>query len=189
MTTVSTHSPKRQHGDGFGKTRPRADAWGYVEYVAVFMKWCAHLGAAAILSWALIAAPGDIAVVVGPDTPADDLSFADVRKLFMGDRQYWNSNLRVTLLIRAPAARERDVVLKTIYGMTEAQFRQYWISKIFRLETSIGPKIVYSTEMASELAAAIPGAVTFMDSANVPKSLKIVKIDGRSPGEKGYRLH
>jgi hypothetical protein len=73
--------------------------------------------------------------------------------------------------------------------MTEAQFRQYWISKIFRLETSIGPKIVYSTEMASELAAAIPGAVTFMDSANVPKSLKIVKIDGRSPGEKGYRLH
>jgi len=55
-------------------------------------------------------------------------------------------------------ARERDVVLKVIYGMTEAQFRQYWISKIFRLETSSGPKIVYSTEMAAELVTAIPGA-------------------------------
>jgi hypothetical protein len=73
--------------------------------------------------------------------------------------------------------------------MTEAQFRQYWISKIFRLEASAGPKIVYSTDMASELVTAIPGAVTFMDSAIVPKSLKVVKIDSRLPGEKGYRLH
>ena len=107
----------------------------------------------------------------------------------MGDRKYWSSNLRVTLLIRAPAARERDVVLKTIYGMSEPQFRQYWISKVFRLDASNGPKIVYSTEMATELVAAIPGAVAFMESAIVPKSLKILKIDSRLPGEKGYRLH
>jgi ABC-type phosphate transport system substrate-binding protein len=137
----------------------------------------------------LAGATADVAVVVRSDIPVDDLSFAEVRKLFMGDRQYWSSNLRVTLLIRAPAARERDVVLKTIYGMSEPQFRQYWISKIFRLEASNGPKIVYSTEMATELVAAIPGAVAFMDSAIVPKSLKIVKIDGRLPGERGYRLH
>ena len=147
------------------------------------------LAVVVMLSVSLAAAPGDVAVVVGPDTPVDNLSFADVRKLFMGDRQYWNSGLRVTLLIRAPVARERDVVLKMIYGMTEAQFRQYWISKIFRLETSSGPKIVYSTEMAAELVTAIPGAVAFMDSAIVPKSLKILKIDSRLPGEKGYRLH
>jgi hypothetical protein len=151
------------------------------------------LAAIALMSVApgrdLAGATADVAVVVRSDTPVDDLSFAEVRKLFMGDRQYWSSNLRVTLLIRAPAARERDVVLKTIYGMSEPQFRQYWISKIFRLEASNGPKIVYSTEMSSELVAAIPGAVAFMDSAIVPKSLKIVKIDGRLPGERGYRLH
>jgi hypothetical protein len=178
MSTVP-HYPKHQRGDGLcRRNRPCADAWSYV----------IKLAAAATLSLALTGTPSDVAVVVGPHTPVDNLSFADVRKLFMGDRQYWNSNLRVTLLIRAPAARERDVVLKAIYGMTESQYRQYWISKIFRLETSTGPKIVYSTEMAGELVTTIPGAVTFMDSANVPKSLKIVKIDGRSPGEKGYRL-
>jgi len=119
----------------------------------------------------------------------DNLSFEDARKLFMGDRQFWSSNLRVTLLIRAPAARERDVVLRIIYGMSEAQFRQYWISKIFRLEASTGPKIVYSTDMATELVSAIPGAVAFFDAAVVPKGLKVLKIDGLSPGEKGYRLH
>ena len=148
-----------------------------------------NLTAVAVLSLSLAVAASDVAVVVRPDTPVDNLTFADVRKLFMGDRQYWSSNLRVTLLIRAPAARERDVVLKTIYGMTEAQFRQYWISKIFRLEASIGPKIIYSSDMATELVTAVPGAVAFMDSSVVPKSLKILKIDSRLPGEKGYRLH
>lgn len=151
--------------------------------------WVLKLAAAALLSLSAAADPGYMAVVVRQDTPVDNLSFADVRKLFMGDRQYWNKNLRVTLLIRAPTARERDVILKMIYGMTEAQFRQYWISKIFRLEASTGPKIVYSTKMATELVTAVPGAVTFMDSSIVPKSLKILKIDNLLPGDKGYRLH
>jgi hypothetical protein len=134
------------------------------------------------------AGENDIAVVVRPDTPADNLSFAEIRKLLLGDRQFWTSNLRVTLLIRAPATREREVVLKTIYQMSESQFRQYWISKVFRAEASSGPKIVYSNEMAAELVTAIPGSVAFVEAAEVPKGLKVLKIDGKLPGEKGYAL-
>jgi hypothetical protein len=133
-------------------------------------------------------AGGDIAVVVRPDTPAENLSFNDIRKLLLGERQFWNSSLRVTLLIRAPSAHERDVVLKTIYRMSESQFRQYWISKVFRAEATSGPKIVYSNEMASELVAAIPGSVAFVDAAQVPKGLKVLKIDGKLPGDKDYPL-
>ena len=134
------------------------------------------------------AAGGDIAVVVRTDTPADDLSFSEIRKLLLGERQFWNSNLRVTLLMRAPGVRERDVVLKTIYQMSEAQFRQYWISKVFRAEAMSGPKIVYSNEMATELVASIPGSVAFVDATQVPKGLKILKIDGKLPGDKSYPL-
>ena len=73
--------------------------------------------------------------------------------------------------------------------MSEAQFRQYWISKVFRAEASSGPKIVYSNEMATELVEAIPGSVAFVDSTQVPKGLKTLKIDGKLPGDKGYPLH
>jgi hypothetical protein len=131
---------------------------------------------------------GDIAVVVRPDTPADDLSLREIRDLMLGEKQFWNSSLRVTLLIRAPTARERDVVLKVIYRMTEAQFRQYWISKVFRAETTTGPKIVYSNHMATELIAALPGSVSFVDTDEVPKGLKVLKIDGKLPGDAGYPL-
>lgn len=133
-------------------------------------------------------AGGDIAVVVRPETPVDNLTFNEMRKLLLGDRQFWTSNLRVTLLIRAPAAREREVVLKTIYRMSEAQFRQYWISKVFRAEASSGPKIVYSNEMATELVSSLPGSVAFVDATQVPKGLKILKIDGTLPGDAAYPL-
>ena len=131
---------------------------------------------------------GDIAIVVRPDVPADNLSFAELRRLMLGDRQFWSSSLRVTLLVRAPGAREREVVLKNIYQMSEAQFRQYWIAKVFRAEAATGPKIVYSNEMAAELATAIPGAVAFVEAGQVPKGLKVLKINGFLPGDKGYPL-
>jgi hypothetical protein len=52
----------------------------------------------------------------------DNLSFAELRRVLLGDRQFWNSNVRVTLLLRALGAWEREVVLKNIYQMPEAQF-------------------------------------------------------------------
>ncbi len=137
------------------------------------------------------AAPGlaaDVAVVVHPGVPANDFSLGEVRTILLGDKQYWSRDLRVTLLIRAPVAHERDVVLKIIYQMSEAQYRQYWIGKVFRADTASGPKIVYSNEMATELAGNIPGSIAFVDASQVPKGVKVLKINGLLPGEKGYPL-
>lgn len=130
----------------------------------------------------------DVAVVVHPDTPVDDLSLAEVRKVLLGERQYWNSKLPVVLLIRAPVARERDVVLRVIYQMSEAQFKQYWIAKVFRAEASSPPKIVYSNDMQLELVAAVPGAIAFVDAKNVRPGLKVLRVDGHLPGDPAYPL-
>jgi hypothetical protein len=92
------------------------------------------------------------------------------------------------LLIRAPVARERDVVLKRIYQMSDAQFKQYWIAKIFRAESASAPKVVYSNDMANELVSAIPGAIAFIDSREVRPGVKIVRVEGKLPGEPGYQL-
>lgn len=134
------------------------------------------------------AAPVDVAVVVHPEVPVDNLKFSEVRRLLLGDRQFWSSDLRVTLLIRAPVAPERDVILKTVYKMSEAQYRQYWIAKVFRAEVTAGPRIVYSNEAAIEIVAAVPGAVAFVDASKVPAGLKVIRIDGLLPGEPGYPL-
>jgi ABC-type phosphate transport system substrate-binding protein len=130
----------------------------------------------------------DVAVIVHPGVSESGLSYSELRKIMMGDRQFWTSSLRVTLLIRAPVSRERDVLLKKVYQMTEPQFRQYWIGKVFRAEATSGPKVVYSNQAATEQVASTPGGIAFVDASQVPKGVKVLKIDGHAPGDKEYTL-
>ena len=131
-----------------------------------------------------------IAIVVHPSVRQDDVSFAQLRQIFMGEQKSWSDRTRVTLLMRAPGpgATERSIVLERIYRMTEAQFREYWIGKIFRAEITTGPKIVFSTDMTKELIAALPGAISFIRASDVTAGMKVLRIDGRLPGDRDYAL-
>ena len=143
---------------------------------------------AGVLSGSAQTRSNDVAVVVNPAAPVSDLSLSEARKIFRGDKQYWSKDLPIVLLVRNPPSRERDVILKQLYSMTEAEFKQYWIAKIFRAEATSGPKIVYSNSMAADLVKVIPGAIAFMSARDVNPALKVVKIDGHLPGDPQYPL-
>jgi hypothetical protein len=130
----------------------------------------------------------DVAVVVHPSTPVDNLTLGELRRLVLGDRGFWPASVRVSLMLRAPVAHERDVILRVVCQMTEAQFRQHWIAKVFRADAAVAPKIVYSSEMSVDMVAQIPGAITFVDASRVGRNTKVLKIDGLAPGDKGYVL-
>ena len=131
----------------------------------------------------------DLAIVVHPDTPVSKLTFAELRQVFLGEKQYWTKAVPIVLLVRAPTSAERDAVLNVIYQMKEPQFKQYWIAKIFRAELSSPPKIVYSNDSANQLVASIVGSIAFMAASDVKPGLKVLRVDDRLPGEAGYRLH
>ena len=97
-----------------------------------------------------------------PASQVDNLTLADLRRILTGDKEFWPSGERVTILIRAPVARERDAMVKDVCQMTEAQFRQHWIGKVFRADVPSGPKIVYSTEMALDQVSRTPGALALV---------------------------
>ena len=149
----------------------------------------------ALVAFATLVAPearaqsrGAVAIVVNPATAVDDLSLLELRNVFLGDRQFWSDGGRIVLLVRAPVAYERDVVLNKIYRMDESQFRQYWIAKVFRAEVSSGPKIVYSNDMTRQLVAALPGAVGFIAASDMAADMKVLRINGKLPGDPDYPL-
>ena len=150
---------------------------------------------AAVVGLTLASVPADtsgqdfpVAIVVHPEARINDVTFDELRRVFTAQQQFWGDKSRITLLVRAPVARERAVVLNKIYRMSEDQFRQFWIAKMFRADVASGPKIVYSSEMARELVAAIPGAITFLPLDAVTPDLKVLRIDGRLPADAGYPL-
>jgi hypothetical protein len=50
------------------------------------------------------------------------------------------------------------------------------------------PKILYSNDQISDLVAAIPGSIGFVNAAAVRPGLKVLKIDGLLPGQPRYPL-
>lgn len=131
---------------------------------------------------------GTLAVVVNPGVPVDDLSFAEIRKVFMGDRQFWSGNLRVIPFVPAVGSAEREVLLKKIYEKDEAQYRSYWIAKVFRTEATAPPKVASSEDMAADLIRRLPGAIGLIDSARIPAGVKVLRIDGKLPSDTHYPL-
>ncbi len=129
-----------------------------------------------------------IAIVVHKDVAVDNLSLAELRSIFLADRQFWKNRTRITLLVRAPQSDERTFILERIYQMSEAQFRQYWIAKMFRAEVPRGPKIVLSTGMTLDLVVAIPGSISFTRADDVTDDVKVIRIDGLLPSDAGYPL-
>ena len=129
-----------------------------------------------------------VAIVVHPQVDIDELSFAELRSIFLAERQYWQDRSRITLLVRAAIAPERDLILNELYGMSEDRYRQYWIGKMFRSEVASGPKIVFSTDMLRDLVTVIPGSIGFVPLSEVGPGLKVIRIDGMLPGDEGYPL-
>jgi len=78
--------------------------------------------------------------------------------------------------------------LRVIYQMSEAQFKQYWVAKIFRAEIASPPKIVYSNDLQYDLVTAMPGAIAFVDARNLRSGLKVLRVDGHLPGDRDYPL-
>lgn len=146
------------------------------------------LAAANVVSAESSIAESGLAIVVHKDTEVESLSLSELRNIFRANQLFWPNRSRIVLLVRAAQSDERDYVLANIYEMDEEAFRRYWIAKMFRAEVPRGPKVVFSTGMTLDLVVAIPNSISFMRADNVTDDVKVVRIDGKLPGEDGYAL-
>ena len=149
-----------------------------------------------ILPWAAILAatsPAEsaatyFAVIANGDVPVDNLSLAEVRKIYLGDRQFWTGSLRVAPLVRAPVARERAMVVWTVCKMSEAQFSKHWLSKVMRAESTTMLRQFTNNQAGIELVKVVPGSIAIVNAAQVPPGARVIKIDGHVPGDPDYPL-
>ena len=62
---------------------------------------------------------GDIAVIVNPNSSVTNVSLADLRKIFSGEKRSWPGGARIKIIVRPPGSRERIVLLR-LMGISEA---------------------------------------------------------------------
>jgi ABC-type phosphate transport system substrate-binding protein len=130
-----------------------------------------------------------IAVIVHEDVPVDSLSLPELRRIFRGERLFWAGDLTITLLAPPYGSRERKVLLGKIYERgSEAEYQRFWINKLFDKGGQTAPKITGSPQMSADLVREIPGAIALVPADRIPRGVKVLRIDGRRPGEAGYPL-
>lgn len=159
----------------------------------VMLKLCASF--ACLIACALVSmsatgtsAAGDVAIVVNPENATNNLTLADLRKIFTGERQYWKASNSVVPLMRAPGTREREVILRVVFQMTEQQYTQFWVAKIMRAEVSDPPAALFSNGMVQEGVRGNSGAIGYVSAGEVRAGVKVVRVGGLLPGDTAYPL-
>ena len=132
--------------------------------------------------------PGDIAVVVNERNSVVNLSNMELRGIFAGEKHYWSSGIPIRVFVRAPEADERTAVLKLL-DMTESQYKKYWRAQILSGEDQSEPVVLFSNGMQRNAIVAYNGSIALVSAQDLRPGMKVVKVDGRLPGEPGYTLH
>lgn len=130
----------------------------------------------------------DVAVVVNDHNPVAKMSRAELRKIFAGEERSWPAGIPIKVFVRAPGTLERGALLKLL-GMTEGEYKQYWTLQVFRGEVQAEPSILPSNGMQREALVAYPGGVALVNLQDVKAGMKVLRVEGRMPGEAGYRLN
>jgi len=134
------------------------------------------------------AAAADVAVVVNPANPQDDVSEVELARIFRLDRQHWQSGGRIYLILRESGAAPKNVVLTHLYRMSNLELKQFWLGKLYRGEIASFPRVVTSDALVKQIVSQAPNAVGFIDACALDDSIKALRIAGRLPGEPGYLL-
>ena len=129
-----------------------------------------------------------LAVIVHPSNALEDIAFEDLVKIFKLEKQYWPHDGRIYLLLHEAASTEQKKILKQIYGMDAAALKKMWLAKMYQGQISSFPKTCSSNESVRAFVKAVPNAIGIIRSEYVDVGVKILKIDGRLPGDSGYRL-
>ena len=145
------------------------------------------LGAMVLVCASLSFAQSAVAVVVSPHNSQSSIGMGDLRKLLIGEKRYWPDGAAVKLFTRSAGTPEHDALLKLI-GMSETEYKQYWRQRIYAGEAQSEPILLPSNGMQREALQTYAGGLALVDMADLKPGMKVLKIDGKAPGESGYPL-
>ena len=131
----------------------------------------------------------NLAIVVNQSNPVNGLTTADLRRVFLGERGHWPNGRRITLVMLEPGWPERAAVLSSIYRMDETEFNNHFLHGLFTGEVFVSPKTLSTPEGVRKFIFNVPGAIGYLRASDVDKTVKVLRIDERLPGDKGYKLH
>lgn len=142
------------------------------------------------VSLTLAAAPAlaePVAVIVNHDNPRPSLGTEELKSIYLGRRTEWSDGGTVTPIDQAPSAPGRAAFVSAVIGMSPARFAEHWVDQQVR-GAGGAPKVAASAAAAVKLVSKVRGAVAFVPLSQVTPAVKVIALDGKLPGQRGYPI-
>lgn len=139
---------------------------------------------ATLLAAPLFARDSSIAVIVNPGNRTRTISLAELRNIFLGTQAFWKDGTQIVPVMRAPSARERDVLLRRVVHMTETQYQNYWRKK----HQNRAPITVVSNGMQVATVSKEAGGIALVSTDDIHPDVKVLRVGGVLPGSAAYPL-
>jgi ABC-type phosphate transport system substrate-binding protein len=136
----------------------------------------------------LLARDNSIAVIVNPRNSIESISLAELRNIFLGTQQFWKDGTQIVPIVRAPSAKERDVLLRRVVHMSDLQFQQYWRNRRAAHKAGHEPIAVVSNGMQMQTVSLESGGIALVATSDIHDGVKVLKVGGRRPGSAAYPL-
>jgi phosphate transport system substrate-binding protein len=130
-----------------------------------------------------------LAIVVHPSNPVENLTMAELRRVFLGEEGHWPDGQRITLVMMEVGEPERKAVLQQICRMNESDYRKSILHRLYTGELLVSPKTLSNPTHVRGFVFNVPGAIGYLRAVDVNESVKVVRIDGHLPTDDGYPLH
>lgn len=129
-----------------------------------------------------------IAVIVNPGNSIESISLVQLRNIFLGTQAFWKDGTQVVPIVRAPSARERDVLLRRVLHMTDLQFQEYWRKRRVARKPGHEPIALVSNGMQMQTVSLQTGGIALIATSDIHSGVKVLKVGGHLPGSAAYPL-
>ncbi|HMF95763.1 MAG TPA: hypothetical protein VKE96_15790 [Vicinamibacterales bacterium] len=129
-----------------------------------------------------------LAIIVHPSNPVDNLTFSELRRIFMLDTQTWPQGRKITVVLREKGQPERAEAIRMICGLTEGDYDKHILFRTFQGSVNIGPRSIQSAAAMQRFVYSAPGAIGSVAADQLETTVKVLRIDGVLPGDPRYPL-
>jgi hypothetical protein len=131
---------------------------------------------------------GDLAIVVNKASALADISSADLAKYFKAEKGKTPDGKKLVIVMQEAGHPEREAALKGIYKMSEAEYTDYFVEATFTGSVESAPKALPGAVAIKKFVAETPGGIGYVQASETDDSIKVLKIDGKLPGDADYKL-
>lgn len=124
-----------------------------------------------------------IAIVVNKNNPIDDISIAELKRIYLAKKTVFSLGNNIVL---AEYADLKEKFYDILLDWSLIKYRKHWMKLIFSGESYGAPKEFDRPDDLKEFISKNANAIAFIALSDADDNVKILTVDGKNPWSKDY---